>query len=92
MVTAVFRYAAFTASDQEALDFIHQAKDDWLFPDDGATVQVVASLDSRQMPLPKEDYVYHESMNLKEMTIKEAFDQSEKPKLIAPGEQDELEL
>ena len=56
-----------------------QAKDDWLFPDDGATVEVVTSLDSRVMPLPKDDLVYHERMGSGvDKTIEEAFKESPK--------------
>lgn len=93
MVTAILRYPAFTETDQEALDFLYQAKDDWLFPDDGAAIEVVTSLDSRVMPLPKDDLVYHDSMNSGlDLTVEEAFKKSPQPKLLAPMEQEALDF
>ena len=86
IVTATLRYAAFTETDQEALDFVYTAKEDWQFADDGATVEVVTSLDSRVMPLPKDDLVYHESMNSGlDKTIEDAFKESPKPRSLSPA-------
>jgi len=95
IVTATLRYAAFTETDQEAIDFIYMAKEDWQFADDKATVEVVTSLDSRVMPLPTDDLVYHESMGSGlDKTIEEAFKESPRPKALtpAPVEQEVLDF
>lgn len=97
IVTATLRYAAFTETDQKAIDFIYQAKDDWQFADDGATVEVVTSLDSRMIGLPKDELVYHESMASGfDKTIEEAFAESpkESPRALtpAPMEQEVLDF
>lgn len=90
IVTATLRYPAFTETDQEAIDFIYQAKEDWQFADDRATVEVVTTLDSRVMTLPTDDIVYHESMGSGiDLTIKDAFNKSPKPKSLAPASEDQ---
>ena len=91
MVQATLRYAAFTETDQEALDFIHQAAEDWPFPDDRAEVTMVTSLDSRVMPLPVSDLVYHDGMD-DELTIAGAFEKSPKPKSLAPAPEEQRQL
>ena len=90
IVTATLRYPAFTETGQEAIDFIYQAIEDWQFADDKASAEVVASLDSRSMLLPKDDIVYHESMgNGIDLTIEEAFRKSPKPKSLPPTLEDQ---
>lgn len=86
IVSVTLHYGAFTETDQEAIDFVHDAIEDWQFPDDRAVVQVVTNLDSRQLPLPKTDTVYHAQMDAgNQLTIEEAYKQSPKPALLAPA-------